>query len=279
MNICIIPAKSHSERIPNKNVAEFCGTPVIEYTLEAVRDSGCFDKIVVSTDSDQIGAIASRYGATYFKRGPEAMADDSPMVDAVMEVLQKESKEWDTVCMAYACSPFIKASTIRDAYSQHEFHASDVTTAIYRSAEHAEYAMFIQDAKLMHRNPEFKDVNSNTFIDTYQDAGQFYIADTIHLEMSRTLTPANLWGVIVDHGIDIDTPADWQRAEALFILDNHPSLMKWSMKNAQIIAECDAMEKAGGYGAIEIHYQKGEVTTVDKKVNTRHKWGDVWGPE
>ena len=278
-NICIIPAKGHSTRIPDKNIAEFCGRPVIECTLEAVRDAKCFDKIVVSTDSDRIGSLASRYGATYFKRGADAMQDDAPMVDAVLEVLAKEKEAWTTVCMAYACSPFIKAATIVDAYAQHDFHKADVTTAIYRSTEHAEYSMLIQGNKLIPRHPEFIGVNTGKFADTYQNAGQFYIADVLHLQMSLTLSPANMWGVIVDHSIDIDTVEDWKRAEALYILDNHPSLMKWSMKNAAIIAECNSMEKAGGYGAIAINYQKGEVVAVDKQVSTRQKWGDVWGPE
>ena len=279
MNICIIPAKSHSTRIPEKNIKEFCGRPVIEYTLEAVRDSGCFDKIVVSTDSDRIGAIATRYGAIYYKRAAEFMADETPMVDAVMEVLRDEKSDYDTVCMAYACSPFIKESVIRDAYSQHEFHDADVTTAIYRSCEHAEYSMLIRDGKLIPRHPEYKDVNSNLFPDTYQNAGQFYIADVDHLSISQTLTPANMWGVIVEHGIDIDTPEDWARAEALYILSYHPSLMKWSMQNAPIIAECEAMAKAAGYGSITVNYQKGEVVAVEKAITTRQKWGDVWGVE
>ena len=266
MNICIIPAKSHSVRIPGKNIREFCGKPVIEYTLEAVKDSEMFDEIVVSTDSDEIGSLAAAFGATYFKRSPDNMLDDSPMVDALLEVLPKYP-EAKTVCMAYACSPFIKSQTIKDAYSQHEFHKADVTTAVYASTEHAEYALLQKDGKLMYRSPEYKDVNSLAFPDTYQNAGQFYIADVQHLEMSRTLAPMNMCGVVVDHGIDIDTESDWQRAEALYILNNHPSFMRWSMQNSPIIAECDAMR--GKYGSVTINYVDGEVKTIDRQTRVR----------
>ena len=267
MNICIIPAKGHSERIPDKNVKPFCRKPVIEYTLDAVRDSACFDVIVVSTDSDKIGNIASRFGAVYHKRPPDLALDDTPMVSAVLEVLPKYP-DATTVCMAYACSPFIKASTIQGAYIQHNAYEASVTTAVYHSAEHEEYSMLIEDDVLISRHPEYKDTNSNNFPPTYQNAGQFYIADIMHLERSRTLTPANMIGVVVDHGIDIDTPEDWERAEALYILRNHPKLLQWSMDNPAIIAECESMD---GYGSVTINYAAGEITTVDRSTSVRTK--------
>jgi len=266
-NICIIPARGGSQRIPRKNKKLFCGRPIIEYPIQVAKESGLFDRIVVSTDDLEIGGIAIENQVDYFKRSDDYALPDSPMVESVLEVVEADSEEYATVCMMYACNPFVKVAAVQQAYRNHETVKADVTTAVYRSAEHAEYSLLIEKDRLLHRHPEYKDVNSDEFPHTYQSAGQFYIADVIHLQMSRTLAPQNMHGVIVDEGIDIDTPDDWTKAEAMYILQNHPKLMEWAMSNTDVIAECSAM--SGQWGTLNIRYADGAITAIDRSITVR----------
>ena len=90
MNIAIITARGGSKRIPHKNIKEFCGKPIIEYSIEAAKQAGIFDTVMVSTDDNKIAEIAKNAGAEVpFMRSEETSNDYATTADVLMEVLEK----------------------------------------------------------------------------------------------------------------------------------------------------------------------------------------------
>ena len=76
INLCVIPARGGSKRIPQKNIKEFCGKPIIAYSIEVAKASGLFDKIIVSTDDNEIAKVAKQYGAEVPFIRPAELSDD-----------------------------------------------------------------------------------------------------------------------------------------------------------------------------------------------------------
>ena len=106
--ICVIPARGGSQRIPNKNIRNFHGKPIIAYSIQLAKDSGLFERIVVSTESVDIGAVALAYGAEVHERPPELAEDAIGTQEVVGAVLKDLGVAADTdVCALYATSPLL----------------------------------------------------------------------------------------------------------------------------------------------------------------------------
>ena len=120
-NIAIIPARSGSKGLPDKNIRLVNGKPLIAYTIEAALQSGCFDTVHVSTDSEKYAEIAREYGADEpFLRSPDLASDTASSWDAVREVLAKYSalgKTFDTMMLMQPTSPLRTAQDVKDAYA------------------------------------------------------------------------------------------------------------------------------------------------------------------
>ena len=101
-NLCIIPARGGSKRIPRKNVKPFLGKPMLAYSIEAAKQSGLFEEIMVSTDDDEIAEVARQYGASVpFMRSAETASDYATTADVLQEVIEKYrvlGKEFDNFC-------------------------------------------------------------------------------------------------------------------------------------------------------------------------------------
>jgi CMP-N-acetylneuraminic acid synthetase len=114
--VAIIPARGGSKRLPRKNIVDFLGRPIIAYTIDAARDSGCFERIVVSTEDDEIVAIAERAGAMVDRRAPELATDGVGLVDVCLDFLDREAgvgRNWDVMACLYATAPLRNAKDIR----------------------------------------------------------------------------------------------------------------------------------------------------------------------
>ncbi|MBO6246248.1 MAG: acylneuraminate cytidylyltransferase family protein, partial [Anaerovibrio sp.] len=127
-NIAIIPARSGSKGLKDKNIKLMNGKPLLAYSIEAAKESGMFDEIMVSTDSPKYADIAIQYGAGVpFLRSAENSSDTAGSWDMVLEVLnnyQKIGREFDTVCLLQPTSPLRLAKDISDAYK--DFKENDV---------------------------------------------------------------------------------------------------------------------------------------------------------
>ena len=114
-NIAVIPARGGSKRIPRKNIKIFHGQPLISYSIEAAIRSKCFDKIIVSTDDEEIAEVALRYGAEVpFLRSKELSNDFAGTTPVIQDaILKLDDADIEYVCCVYATAPMLSAQDIR----------------------------------------------------------------------------------------------------------------------------------------------------------------------
>ena len=130
MNICMIPARGGSKRIPRKNIKAFNGKPIIAYSIEAALESNCFDQVIVSTDDNEIAEVAKTYGAKVPFIRPAELSNDYagtiPVIKHTIEWLEGHNNNTiDNVCCLYATAPFIQSQTISKAFQQLQESNSD----------------------------------------------------------------------------------------------------------------------------------------------------------
>jgi pseudaminic acid cytidylyltransferase len=222
MNICIIPARGGSKRIPRKNIKEFNGKPIIAYSIEAALQSNCFEEVIVSTDDAEIAEVAKKYGAQVpFIRPTELSNDYSgtiPVIKHAIEWLEENNRTIKGVCCLYATAPFVQPQTISSAFQQLQeskvdycFSATSFTFPIQRAIR------ITQDDKVGMFYPEYFNVRSQDLEEAYHDAGQFYWgkAQAFKNELPIFSEAASLYILPRYLVQDIDTTEDWIRAEAM----------------------------------------------------------------
>lgn len=223
MKIAIIPARVGSKRIPKKNIRLFEGKPLIAYSIRAALDAGVFDRVIVSTDSDEIAEIAKKFGAEAPFRRPAEHATDTATTAAVMnhalEWCESNSIQVDLFCCIYATAPFLTAQDLQqglkvmlDAKADAACSVTPFEYPIYRALK------LEANGRLAMIWPEHEKTRSNDFPEIYHDAGQFYWLDTQVFKGTKSMWPANLVPVILPRTRvqDIDTEEDWQLAEMKF---------------------------------------------------------------
>ena len=194
-NICIIPARGGSTRIPNKNIKDFKGSPIISYSINTARESGLFDRIIVSTDSKEIADVAREYGAEIHYRSAEMSENEVGTQAVVKNVLEELEIENGLVCCIYATSPLMSTEDLS--------HAKDVLT--YQNDGQLDYAFSVGATPLC-------------------DAGQFYMgwAKAFIKEVPLIGDNTAMIPISDDRVCDINTPEDWARAEKMYaVLHEH----------------------------------------------------------
>ncbi len=226
--LAIIPARGGSKRIPRKNVKEFCGRPIIAYSIEAALKSGIFDEVMVSTEDAEIVEIARQYGASVpFMRSAEASSDyatDDDVMDEVLEKYEEMGKTFDTFALIYACAPFITPEQLREAFELLEKNDVDSVIPLTRYSYPPQRSFVIRDGNVQYRYPEYRGVRSQELEPYYHDIGQYYVYKT---DVYRKLSPGNgkRSTVITPEELcqDIDNESDWELAELKyknFVLKN-----------------------------------------------------------
>lgn len=232
MNIAIITARGGSKRIPHKNIKDFCGKPILAYSIEAALDSGVFDEIMVSTDSEEIAEIAKRFGAKVpFFRSDENSNDYSTTVQVLLEVLtayENKGCKFDQMCCLYPTAPFVTAKKIREALSLMQQSQADAVVPIVRFSFPPQRAFVLEEGLLRYQYPQYEKARSQDLQVIYHDCGQFYWCKTDALQKYESLIVPNTVGFVVpeEEVQDIDTPSDWHIAEMKFrrmkeSADNH----------------------------------------------------------
>ena len=227
MNICVIPARSGSKRIPKKNIKNFCGKPIIAYSIEAAINCNLFDRIIVSTDSDEIAKIGNKYGAeTPFIR-PEKLSDDfthtHEVIGHTVSYLEKKGYNIDYACCIYPTAPFIQVSDLLQGLELIKSEKWDLILAatnysypIFRSFE------YLSNGGLKMIFPKYFNSRSQDLPKVYHDTGQFYWAKP-KIWKSKS-SGFNIKNSIVEipnfRAQDIDTVDDWQKAEVMFKILN-----------------------------------------------------------
>jgi len=223
MSLCVIPARGGSKRIPRKNVREFCGQPMIAWSIEAALRSGCFERIIVSTDDPQIAEVARQYGASVpFMRPPELSDDYTGTVPVIRHALQRvreEGSEPARVCCLYATAPFVRAEDLQRGFEVLDATACDYAFSVTSYAFPIQRAIRLAaDERVEMFHPEHLNTRSQDLEEAYHDAGQFYWGTAQAWDESRPIFSRASSAVLLPrHRVqDIDTDEDWQRAEWLF---------------------------------------------------------------
>lgn len=224
-NIAIIPARSGSKGVKDKNIRNLCGKPLMAYTIEAALKSGEFDEIMVSTDSEKYAEIAKKYGASVpFLRSSETATDKASSWDMVNEVLtgyKKLGKVFDTFCLLQPTSPLRDAEDIKNAYSIYREKADFAVVSVCE-AEHSplwcghlpessEFTNFLSAKSMKQRQAGEK---------YYRLNGAIYIVDCNRFENERFLYQQGSFAYIMpqEKSVDIDTEIDFKLAEVIMRL-------------------------------------------------------------
>lgn len=223
--LAIIPARGGSKRIPGKNIKEFLGKPIIAYSIEAALSSGLFDEVMVSTDDEEIAAIALKYGAKVpFMRSSEAANDLASTYDVIEEVIhqyQINNKTFESVCCIYPCAPFVTIEKLIEAYKLLMDQKFDTVFPVMRFGFPIQRAVKRDEVgKIDFIFTEYALVRSQDLAHSFHDAGQFY-----WMQIKKCLEKKK---ILTDHtgsieiseleGQDIDNEKDWKLAEIKYEL-------------------------------------------------------------
>lgn len=220
--LAIITARGGSKRIPRKNIKEFCGKPILAYSITAALEAGIFDEVMVSTDDEEIAKVAKQYGAKVpFFRSKENADDFSTTRDVVLEVIssyEETGQYFDKVCCIYPTAPFLTAKCLKEAMEQLVTKGVDSVVPVVRFDFPPQRGLVIREGEAKFRWPEFALTRSQDLEPFYHDVGQFYCLNTESFRKQKLL--------FMEHTIpyelpesrvqDIDTLEDWAMAELKF---------------------------------------------------------------
>jgi len=221
MRVAIIPARGGSKRIPRKNIKPFAGLPIIAHSIKAAIESNLFDRIIVTTDDEEIADVARSFGAEIPFIRPKELSDDHtatiPVIAHAVQTLQKQCVI-DAACCIYATAPFIRPQDIVTAYNalithnkQYAFPVTTFPFPIFRGVKRDDAGnieMFW---------PQHFATRSQDLEEAYHDVGQFYWGTPDAWLSGRAIFSDAATTIVLPRHLvqDIDTPEDWHRAELM----------------------------------------------------------------
>lgn len=223
MRLAVIPARGGSKRIPRKNIKTFAGKPMIAWSIEAALQSGCFDRVIVSTDDADIAAVAREYGAEVPFMRPAELSDDHtgtiPVIAHAVNWMASHGDAPAEVCCVYATAPFLLPAdlqrgldTLRSSGAEYSFSVTSYAFPIQR-------AVRITKANRVEMfNPAQFNVRSQDLEEAWHDAGQFYWGNASAWLSGRPVFSSDAAPVVLPRYRvqDIDTVEDWERAALMF---------------------------------------------------------------
>lgn len=223
MKLAIIPARGGSKRIPRKNIKPFCGKPMIAWSIEAALQSGCFDRIIVSTDDDEIAEVARAHGADVPFMRPLELSDDYtgtiPVIAHAIGWMNRNAGPVDFACCLYATAPFVQAEDLRRGFDLLHRSGADYAFSVTRYPFPIQRAIRITtDRRVEMFNPGYFNARSQDLEEAFHDAGQFYWGRAAAWLAGKPLFSHDAAPVpLPRHRVqDIDTAEDWERAQLMF---------------------------------------------------------------
>ena len=223
MNIAVIPARGGSKRIPGKNIKFFCGKPIIAYSIEAAIESKCFDRVVVTTDDEEIADVAKSYGADVPFERPSNLSNDHigivPVVRHSIEWFQAHGQLPSLVCCILATAPFITTNSLLAGLEIITSRDCEYTFSV------TSYPFPIQRAIRINKNrqaemlqPELYQARSQDLEEAFHDAGQFYWGQSSAWLAEKPILNSDSVPVLLSRHLvqDIDTLEDWVSAERMY---------------------------------------------------------------
>ena len=218
--VAIITARGGSKRIPKKNIKVFCGKPIIAYSIQAALSSGAFDSVMVSTDSEEIKAVAEAYGASVpFLRSEATSNDFATTADVITEVIdeyKKIGKSFESFACIYPTAPFVTGVRLAEAVKL--LADADAVISVVRFSFPPQRAFIIRDGCVSFQYPQYERTRSQDLEPLYHDCGQFYICKTVlFMEKHSLILPKTKPYELPEEEVqDIDTMSDWEIAEAKY---------------------------------------------------------------
>jgi pseudaminic acid cytidylyltransferase len=218
-NLAVIPARGASKRIPRKNIKPFAGRPMIAYAIDAALKSGLFEGVVVSTEDEEIAEVAQRHGASVPFRRPAELADDHtatvPVIAHAVRWFSEAVRRPDAACCIYPCVPLLQAQDLRDAHAVFTAGRAPYVYPVVAFHSSPWRAMTMQpDGPMQFVYPQYELTRTQDLPRCYFDAGQFYWGRSeAWLDGLPMHSNGQGWEVQSHRVVDIDTPADWMRAE------------------------------------------------------------------
>lgn len=220
MKIAIIPARGGSKRIPRKNIKDFNGKPIIAYSIEAALNSGCFDKVIVSTDDQEIADVAKQFGAEVPFIRPDNVSDDyATTADVLLHAIEWYEEKGlviEQLCCIYATAPFIEISDIKNTYdiwlkdstADYCFPVCEFPFPIQRAVK------LTDSGRVEMFQPEHFNTRSQDLENGYHDIGQFYwgTPEAYKKGIPMFSNRAIAYPISRQRVVDLDTPQDWEFA-------------------------------------------------------------------
>lgn len=223
-NLCIITARGGSKRIPNKNIKEFCGKPIIAYSIIAALESKIFSEVMVSTDSENIAKVAKEFGASVpFMRSAKNSDDFATTADVLLEVLGEYEKRGfcpQNFACIYPTAPFVTAQKLQGAYEILQKQNANSVISVCKFSFPPQRAFCVENGFLAYKEPQNAPKRSQDLEPLFHDAGQFYFYNTkkflsLNGQITQGIAPFELSEIQTQ---DIDNQSDWEIAELKFKL-------------------------------------------------------------
>lgn len=217
--LAIITARGGSKRIPRKNIKNFLGSPIIKYSIDAALQAGCFTEVMVSTDDEEIAALAISLGAKVpFMRSNENSNDFATTAEVITEVLEmykKSGQHFDYACCIYPTAPFVTDFKLQEAYKMLIEKNAETVVPVVSFGFPILRSLKIEDGLIKMNWPEYISTRSQDLAPAYHDCGQFYFIKTDLFLKNKKLFSENSVGYEMPESEvqDIDTEEDWKVAE------------------------------------------------------------------
>lgn len=226
MNLAVILARGGSKRVPRKNVRPFCGRPMLAWPIAAARDSGLFGAILVSTEDEQIAAVAEAHGAQAPFRRPLELADDRtgtlPVMAHALDWFEEHRGPVSLACCIYATAAFLRPDYLLAGYELLRVNPDADFAFSVTSYSHPILRAFQLGAvgQVSMFWPEHEQARSQDLPAAWHDAGQFYWGRPASFRVRKGVFTARSFGVPIPRNLvqDVDTPEDWELAERLFAI-------------------------------------------------------------
>ena len=218
-SVAIITARGGSKRIPKKNIKEFCGKPIIAYSIEAALKSDLFAEVMVSTDSVEIAEIAISWGASVpFKRSEATSNDYADTTDVLKEVLKEYDrlgKYFDFFCCIYPTAPFVTADKLRNSFSLLQNEDVYNVVPMVPFSFPPQRGMVRAGKYIKPAYPEYINERSQDLEEVLHDCGQFYWCKTeAFMKNPDILSNHTVPFLVPEIEVqDIDNQSDWELAE------------------------------------------------------------------
>ncbi|SCY04908.1 CMP-N,N'-diacetyllegionaminic acid synthase [Lachnospiraceae bacterium XBB2008] len=220
--IAVIPARSGSKGLPDKNIKELNGKPLLAYSIECAINSNAFDEVMVSTDSEKYASIAMNYGASVpFLRSPDNSGDKSSSWDAVYEVLEKyreSGREFDGFMLLQPTSPLRQPEDIVGAIEEYESRKADAIVSVCEAEHSPLYTNVLpDDLSMSDFFGEIRSVRRQDLQKFYRLNGAIYLSQTQLFMDTKDIYSGKTFAYIMPdvRSVDIDTEIDFLYAETL----------------------------------------------------------------